>query len=80
MKLHIGWAFTYLFILLLLFGAEMYAVGQGNRRALTNATTDLVKEAPWVAWPICAFLLWLFIHFAIRLVPIAFGKEPMTWL
>lgn len=80
MKLHIGWAFTYLFILLPLLMSEMYALGRGNRRALTNVTTDLVKEAPWVGWVITAFLFWLFIHFAIRLIPIALGKEPMTWL
>ena len=80
MKLHIGWAFTYLFILLLLFGAEMYAIGRNSEYALTNVTTALVKEAPWVAWPITIFLLWLFVHFAIRLVPVAFGREPMTWL
>jgi hypothetical protein len=80
MTAHTGMAFTYLFILISLLGAEMYAVGRGNRMALTNVTTDLVRGAPWVAWPICLFLIWLFVHFAIRLLPLAFGREPMTWL
>ena len=80
MRLHIGWAFTYLFILLALFGAEMYAIGRNSEYALTNVTTALVREAPWVAVPIMTFLIWLAIHFGIRLVPILFGREPMTWL
>ena len=80
MKLHIGWAFTYLFILLVLFGAEMYAIGKNSQYALTNVTTSLVKEAPWVTVPIMLFLVWLAIHFGIRLIPILLGKEPMTFL
>ena len=80
MKLHIGWAFTYLFILLPLFGAEMYAIGRNSEYALTNVTTSLVREAPWVAVPVMVFLMWLTVHFGIRLIPILFGREPMTWL
>jgi hypothetical protein len=80
MTQHTGWAFTYLFILIALLMAEMYAVGAGNRRALTNVTTDLVRGAPWVGWVVSLFLLWLFIHFSIRVIPIACGREPFTWL
>lgn len=80
MKLHIGWAFSYLFILLVLFGFEMFAIGRNSQYALTNVTTSLVREAPWVAVPIMLFLVWLAVHFGIRLVPILFGREPMTWI
>lgn len=78
--LHVGWTSTYILILLLLLSAEMYAVGAGRGWALTTNTMAVVERAHWVGVPILLFLLWLFVHFALRLIPIMVGKPPLTWL
>jgi hypothetical protein len=78
--LHIGWTATYLLILILLLMAEMYAVGAGRGWALTTNTMALVERANWLGVPVLAFMLWLLVHFALRLVPIMLGREPITWL
>lgn len=79
-KLHVGWTSLYFLILLCLLVAEMYAVGSGKGWALTTNTMALVERAPWVGAPILLFLLWLLVHFGLRLIPIMMGKPPITWI
>ncbi len=79
-QLHVGWMSLYTLILIALLTAEMYAVGAGKGWSLTENVTALVERAPWMAVPITLFLVWLAVHFAIRLVPILFGHEPMYWI
>jgi hypothetical protein len=79
-QLHVGWTGTYMIIIILLLMAEMYAVGAGKHWSLTENTVAVVQRAPWLGVPILLFLAWLLFHFAIRLVPVMLGREPITWL
>lgn len=81
-RLHVGWLCTYLLILLALLVAEIYALSASTLQewSLTHNVTALVQRAPWMSVPIMLFLLWLFLHFGFRLVPVLMDRPPITWI
>ena len=79
-KLHVGWFSLYTVILILLLMAEMYAIGARRQWSLTENTCAVVERAHWVGIPVLLLLLWLLVHFSIRLIPIMLGKPPMHWV
>lgn len=81
-RLHVGWLCTYVLILLSLLAAELYGLA-GREHAewtLTHNTVALVQRAPWMAVPVIALLLWLLLHFGLRLLPVLLGRPPITWI
>lgn len=79
-KLHVGWLSFYAILFMIGVIGEMYAVGAGKGWSLTENVMALVERAPWMSVPLVLFLFWLFVHFALRLIPIALGLDPIRWI
>lgn len=79
--LHLGWFLAYAFILVgIFYGAEMYGVGAVKAWSFTENACAVAERVNWFGFLFMTFLTWLWIHFAIRIIPMLLGKSPMEWI
>ena len=80
-ELHLAWFLFYMFLLVILFyGTEMYGVGATKPWSFTENTCAVAERVNWYGVIFMIFLTWLWIHFAIRIIPLLFNRSPMNWI
>jgi len=79
--LHLDWFLFYMMVLVgIFYGAEMYGVGSTPAWSFTENNCAVSERVHWYGWLFMTFITWLWIHFAIRIIPMLLGHSPMEWI